>query len=86
MTQEYILFTFDTTHAAITAEKLLAELGSILMPTLREISASCGMALRLTPERRELAELRMVEADIGGWHVYHVLSKSGKQTCTLLGE
>ena len=84
MRQEYVLFAFDSTHAAIEAEKLLKDLGAVMMPTLREISASCGMSLRLRPEDREYAERRMAGSDIEGWHLYRVVPEDGKPDCTLL--
>lgn len=79
-----MLFTFDSTHAAIASQNLLRDLGAVMMPTLREISASCGMSLRLRPEDWKCAERRMTDSDIGGWHLYRVISESGKPDCTFL--
>ena len=42
-TQEYGLLTFSSTHTALRAEVLLRDLNVRMMPTLREISASCGI-------------------------------------------
>ena len=84
MRQEYLLFTFDSTHAAITSQGLLKDLDAILMPTLREISASCGMSLRLRTEARDYAESRMIESGIEGWRLYRVVSEGKKPDCTLL--
>ena len=42
------MLTFSTTHAAITAEKVLGDcLPVAVMPTLRQVSASCGISLRI---------------------------------------
>lgn len=54
--QAFWLFAFDSPHAAIAAQKLLAECGAVVMPTLRSITASCGMSLRLTDARIEEAK------------------------------
>lgn len=45
---KYCLATFGTTHHALHAEKVLAEnnLPFIIIPTPKEISAGCGLAIR----------------------------------------
>lgn len=46
---EYYLLTFSNTHGAITAQKYLKDrLSFYVMPTLREISGSCGISLKIT--------------------------------------
>lgn len=44
-------FTFPTTHQAIRAEKVLVKTKNEfkIVPVPREISSSCGVALRCTP-------------------------------------
>jgi len=79
-----MLFTFDSTHAAIAAQNLIKDLGAVMMPTLREISASCGMSLRLRPEDLKCAEQRMMDSNIEGWHLYRVVSEGGKPDCMFL--
>ncbi|MDD3269884.1 MAG: DUF3343 domain-containing protein [Syntrophomonadaceae bacterium] len=48
----YCLFTFASTSQALKAEKLLKtnEAEFLVMPTLREISTSCGLAVKIAPE------------------------------------
>lgn len=48
----YCVFTFGTTSHALKAESVLKDLGAefIIMPTLREITASCGLSLKIKPE------------------------------------
>ncbi len=41
------VLAFESTHAAMAADKVLAGRGAVLMPTPRAISAGCGMSLRL---------------------------------------
>lgn len=44
----YCLLTFPTTHSALRAEKTLGEqsLNFIIVPTPREISEGCGLAVK----------------------------------------
>ena len=53
----YCLLTFPTTHSAMRAEKILDEHGLvfIIVPTPREISEGCGLAVRCHCE--DLAEI-----------------------------
>ena len=53
---EYYLLTYESTHAAIQTEKLLKPAEVRIMPVPRFISASCGISVRIQPERREQAE------------------------------
>ena len=83
-TQEYGLLTFSSTHTAHRAEVLLRDLNVRMMPTLREISASCGISLRLPPQAGEEAQARLTGAGLTGWRLYHVLSEGKKPVCTLI--
>ena len=53
MMQHFYVFAFESTHAAIEAERLLAPVKAVVMPTPRVITASCGMSLRLEDEYAE---------------------------------
>lgn len=53
---EYYLITFESTHAAIQTEKILKPAEVRIMPVPRFLSASCGISIRVTPEKREDAE------------------------------
>ena len=54
---DYCMIGFRSTHAAITAQRLLAGICPIqTMPVLREVSAGCGIAVRFPPEH--LADAR----------------------------
>ena len=54
--EEYYLYTFESTHAAIATDKLLKSVESVVMPVPRFISSSCGISVRIKPERHEEAE------------------------------
>ena len=53
---EYYLLTFESTHAAISTEKLLKPAEVTIMPVPRFISASCGISVRIRPDKKEEAE------------------------------
>lgn len=54
---DYVL-TFDSTHAALSAQKALvqAEVSCFTIPTPRAISAGCGIALKLQRETAEAVQ------------------------------
>ena len=58
-TDTYYTLTFDSTHSAVAAEKYLSGKISVsVMPTLRKITASCGISLRVeTVDFQKLLEL-----------------------------
>ena len=82
--QPYWLFAFDSPHAAIAAQKLLAGLGAVVMPTLRSITASCGMSLRLTDETIDEAKEIMTGSAIDPalCRLYRVEKRNGETHCT----
>lgn len=83
--KEYYLFTFDSTHCAIQAQKLLRNLNVVMMPTLREISASCGISLKVQPpQRKEASEL--LKQQVAGWHLYHIFQDGNKVSHELIAE
>jgi len=59
---EYYLIAFQSANAAIATQKQLQSRFSVMiMPTLRDITAHCGISLRVKPEefdgvRQALAE------------------------------
>ena len=86
MKQAFWLFAFDSPHAAIAAQKLLATCGAVVMPTLRSITASCGMSLRMKNETIEEAKqiMRASSIDPALYRLYRV-EQEGKETrCTLV--
>ncbi|MCE5187759.1 MAG: DUF3343 domain-containing protein [Eubacteriales bacterium] len=82
--QSYWLFAFDSPHAAIAAQKLLAGCGAVVMPTLRSITASCGMSLRLTDEAINEAKgiLSASAIDPSLYRLYRVEQKGNETRCT----
>ena len=63
-TSSYYMLSFQNTHSAMAAQALLrAYLPVCVMPTLRQVSASCGISLRIETEDAP-AFLRLVEEGI----------------------
>lgn len=65
MEENYIMISFENTHAAMQAEKLLSQsLNVATMPTLRSVTQSCGISLRLAAENYEQARIKMAASGI----------------------
>ena len=65
MDEKFYVVSFDSTHHAIKAEKLFKEynLNIRMMPTPREITASCGLSIRF--EQADLEEVERIISDEG---------------------
>ena len=84
--ERYWLFAFDSPHAAISAQRLLNPCGAVVMPTLRSITASCGMSLRLREDqiKKAVEIMRASTIDPALYRLYRV-EQEGKETwCTLV--
>ncbi len=84
--EQYYLYTFSSTHAAIQTEKLLASAGARIMPVPRFISASCGIAIRIRPENSKLADQIMLgegKLTLDQYAYYHISpnSETGEIDC-----
>ena len=87
--EEYYLFTFESTHAAITTEKILKPAGGVVMPVPRFISSSCGISIRIEADKREVAEaifrekskLKPYVSDTEDfdYNYYHIVVDNGNQ-------
>ena len=84
MMQHFYVFAFGSTHAAIEAERLLAPVNGVVMPTPRVITASCGMSLRLEDEYAEEGLRLMKGSGIGGWQYYEMSGTRRDLKSTLL--
>ena len=62
---DYCLITFSSSSGAIQAQRVLkGQVSFQTMPVLREISASCGIALRLPPEGAETARTLLSTSEL----------------------
>jgi len=84
MIEEFYLYTFSNTHGAIATEKLLKEAGATILPVPRVISASCGISVRIQPDKIDMAKQIMAEkSDLkeGEYSLYFMTkNKDTKQT------
>ena len=86
---EYYLLTFESTHAAISTEKLLKPAEVTIMPVPRFISASCGISVRIRPDKKEHAEdifrenSNLKPEDYAYYHIVRG-GASGEPTCDRL--
>ncbi len=78
---KYCLITFSTTHNALRAEKVLNQEGIpiLVVPTPREVSAGCGLAIRFLCEDFQAVKEKLNRNDIFVKSVYRV-EKDEKQT------
>lgn len=79
-TDDYCVFTFGSTSHALKAEAHLKSIGAefVIIPTLREISASCGLSIKMYPGDREKYYESLQTKKIAVDSVYHVQKKGGK--------
>jgi hypothetical protein len=70
------VITFDSTHAAMDAEKKLLKTGIKIhmIPTPRQITANCGLSLKITGITREDLEDLLAELEIKGKALYRMES------------
>jgi len=84
---DYALIVFANTHYAMTAQKTLGgKLPVVIMPTLREISKSCGISVRVAEGDWQAASqiLRESGMDHTMYQIYSVQGKDGVNTVALL--
>lgn len=77
---EYCMITFVSTHAAITAQRLLEGLFPLqTMPVLREVSAGCGIAVRLSPQHLDPARAALAASPLpDGEYAFYGVTGSGQ--------
>lgn len=84
----YCVAAFSDAKAAITAQRVLAQGGmdAPMMPTPREITASCGLSLRVPLERLEQAAECLKNGglgpEMGCVHFYHMEYDACSRTVT----
>ncbi|MBC3804658.1 DUF3343 domain-containing protein [Acetobacterium fimetarium] len=77
----YYVITFANTHSAISTQSHLETCAKItIMPTLREISAGCGISIRFAPEELDhvLAGLKTWNLAAEMYQLYEITEKDGK--------
>lgn len=77
---DYCVLTFGSTSHAIKAEAMLKKIQAefIMMPTLREISTSCGLSVKINPTNVDEYHENLINNKVAVESVYHVEKKNGK--------
>lgn len=78
--KNYYLFTFVSTSHALKGEKVLKEYGAdfVMIPTLREISSSCGLSIKIAPEYLDEYFQVLKNSNIAVEELYQVQKQDGK--------
>ncbi len=76
----YCVFTFAATAHALKAEKVLKNQKAdfLVIPTLREISTSCGLSVKLSPDNLDLYFTDLINNRVAVEGIYQV-AKEGKK-------
>lgn len=71
----YYVVAFDSTHYAIQGEKTLKnnDIDIKVIPTPREITASCGLSIRFSPEFFEKVKNILEEASLSIKGIYKLV-------------
>ena len=79
MEEKYFVISFDSTHHAIKGEKLLKEsnINVKMMPTPREITASCGLSIRFENEDFEKIEDIIKDSELSIKGIYEMKRVEG---------
>lgn len=79
---QYLLLTFDSVNYTMKTEKSLKEKGYEIktIPTPREVSTSCGLAIRLSMDKLdEMRRLKKEGLPIGYFWAYTIGDKNTAQ-------
>jgi len=78
--KDYSVFTFGSTSQALKAERVLkvAAADFLIMPTPREISTSCGLAVKVAPADQGSCHHLLLSHNVQVESVYRVAEKDGK--------
>lgn len=82
--ETYLLYTFKSPHMTIKSQKVLEGLQTKIIPVLRELSESCGMALKVNREDLDVSLERMRASEIATWNLYRIEIVSGELNLELL--
>jgi|GEM_PF-454125 len=74
MDRTFMFITFETTHKAIAFENMLIDDFDIeLIPTPREVTASCGLALKFNENDQSAILSRLLGEDFKDVKLYYYL-------------
>ena len=78
--KDYSIFTFVSTSQALKAERVLKEAAAdfLIMPTPREISTSCGLAVKVAPSDQISCYKILMSQEVQVEAVYMIVEINGK--------
>ena len=77
--------TFASASGAIAAQKALEGVcPAVVMPVLRQVSAGCGIALRVAKEDVERVREILTRQEVPGWDLYAVTGTGEELRCERL--
>lgn len=78
--KEYGVLVFKSTSQALKAERILKEAVAefLVIPTPRQISASCGLAVKVTPNDLEATRSILLDKKVDIEGVYRIDSRTGQ--------
>jgi hypothetical protein len=78
--KDYCIFTFISTSHALKAERVLKEAAAdfLIMPTPREISTSCGLAVKVAPGDQKPCYEILINKQVQVEGIYQVTEINGK--------
>lgn len=84
MREEYYVIAFDSTHYAIQGEKTLKEkeIDIKVIPTPREITASCGLSIKFAPEALDMVKRTLEDASILSKGIYRLVKDESGRSAT----
>ena len=86
MNDAYLMISFENTHSAIQTERLLEPHFKVAtMPTLRTVTQSCGISLRLAAEDYELARKMVAESGLSP-EMYAIYLVNSNKNVTVLSQ
>ena len=74
-----LVIVFESTHDAIAAKTALQSIKPIVLPTPREISSGCGIALMIDSSHLCFAEDSLRNNNIINYSIYKICEKNKKQ-------
>lgn len=82
--KDYFLFTFVSTSHALKGEKVLKKYGAdfVMIPTLREISSSCGLSIKIAPEKLDEYFQLLKNNNVAVEDLFQVQKQDGKNKIT----
>lgn len=78
--KEYGVLAFKSTSQALKAERVLKEAAAdfLLIPTPRQISASCGLAVKVAPKDIETARAALLAGKVEIEGTYRIDTGAGR--------